>query len=55
MLIVGPVPGKKYSEMTFPILAPDPAKSKDVNYLTIPNLPWWKPWTWTSISRWYKE
>ena len=36
IIIVGPVPGKKYSEMTFPILAPDPAKSKDVNYLTYP-------------------
>ena len=36
ILIVGPVPGKKYSEMVFPILAPDPAKSKDVNYLTYP-------------------
>ena len=35
-IIVGPVPGKKYSEMTFPILAPDPTKSKDVNYLTYP-------------------
>ena len=36
IIIVGPVPGKKYSEMVFPILAPDPAKSKDVNYLTYP-------------------
>jgi apocytochrome f len=36
ILIVGPVPGKKYSEMTFPILAPDPAKDKDVNFLTYP-------------------
>ena len=36
IIIVGPVPGKKYSEMTFPILAPDPTKSKDVNYLTYP-------------------
>ena len=36
ILIVGPVPGKKYSEMVFPILAPDPSKSKDVNYLTYP-------------------
>jgi len=36
ILIVGPVPGKKYSEMTFPILAPDPATNKDVNYLTYP-------------------
>ena len=36
IIIVGPVPGKKYSEMVFPILSPDPAKSKDVNYLTYP-------------------
>ena len=36
MLIVGPVPGKKYSDMTFPILAPDPSTNKDVNYLTYP-------------------
>ena len=36
MLIVGPVPGKKYSEMTFPLLSPDPATNKDVNYLTYP-------------------
>ena len=34
IIIVGPVPGKKYSEMTFPILATDQTKSKDVNYLT---------------------
>jgi len=26
IIIVGPVPGKKYSEMVFPILSPDPAK-----------------------------
>ena len=36
IIIVGPVPGKKYSEMTFPILSPDPAKNKDVNFLTYP-------------------
>ena len=36
ILIVGPVPGKKYSEMTFPLLSPDPATNKDVNYLTYP-------------------
>jgi len=36
IIIVGPVPGKKYSEMVFPILSPDPAKSKSVNYLTYP-------------------
>jgi len=36
ILIVGPVPGKKYSEMTFPILAPDPATNKNVGYLKYP-------------------
>lgn len=36
IIIVGPVPGKKYSEMVFPILSPDPSTSKDVNYLTYP-------------------
>ena len=36
ILIVGPVPGKKYSEMTFPLLSPDPATNKKVNYLTYP-------------------
>jgi len=41
ILIVGPVPGKKYSEMTFPILSPDPGKtpvngSTPVTYLNYP-------------------
>jgi len=36
ILVVGPVPGKKYSEMVFPILAPDPAKNKSVSYLNYP-------------------
>merc|ERR1711869_2710 len=36
IIVVGPVPGKKYSEMTFPILAPDPAKTKQANYLKYP-------------------
>jgi len=36
ILVVGPVPGKKYSEMTFPILSPDPSKTKDVYYLKYP-------------------
>jgi apocytochrome f len=36
ILVVGPVPGKKYSEMVFPILAPDPAKNKSVSYLKYP-------------------
>jgi apocytochrome f len=36
IVVVGPVPGKKYSEMVFPILAPDPAKNKSVSYLKYP-------------------
>lgn len=36
ILIVGPVPGKKYSEMVVPILSPDPAKNKKVGYLKYP-------------------
>ena len=36
ILVVGPVPGKKYSEMVFPILSPDPAKNKSVAYLKYP-------------------
>ncbi|MCD7460979.1 hypothetical protein HAX54_044945 [Datura stramonium] len=31
-----PVPGKKYSEITFPILSPDPATKKDVHFLKYP-------------------
>jgi apocytochrome f len=36
ILIVGPVPGKKYSKMVVPILAPDPAKNKQVSFLKYP-------------------
>jgi len=36
MLVVGPVPGKEYSEMVFPVLSPDPKTNKDVNYLKYP-------------------
>jgi apocytochrome f len=36
ILVVGPVPGKTYSELTFPILAPDPATNKEVNFLKYP-------------------
>lgn len=36
ILVVGPVPGKKYSEMVFPILSPDPSKNKDVYFLKYP-------------------
>jgi apocytochrome f len=36
IIVVGPVPGKKYSEMVFPILSPDPTKNKEVHYLNYP-------------------
>ena len=36
ILIVGPVPGKKYSEMVFPILSPDPTTDSSVKYLNYP-------------------
>ena len=36
ILVVGPVPGKKYQEMVFPILSPNPAKNKNISYLKYP-------------------
>jgi len=36
ILVVGPVPGKKYSEMVIPVLSPDPTKDKNVSYLKYP-------------------
>lgn len=36
ILVVGPVPGKKYSEMIVPLLSPDPATNKNVSYLKYP-------------------
>ena len=36
ILVVGPVPGKKYSEMVVPLLSPDPAKDKNVSFLKYP-------------------
>lgn len=36
ILVIGPVAGKEYSEMVFPILSPDPAKNSDVSYLKYP-------------------
>nr|NP_777426.1 cytochrome f [Anthoceros angustus]Q85AR2.1 RecName: Full=Cytochrome f; Flags: Precursor [Anthoceros angustus]BAC55362.1 cytochrome f [Anthoceros angustus]BAC55458.1 cytochrome f [Anthoceros angustus] len=36
ILVVGPVPGKKYSEIIFPILAPNPATNKDAHFLKYP-------------------
>ncbi|KAB1202452.1 Apocytochrome f [Morella rubra] len=36
ILVIGPVPGQKYSEVTFPILSPDPATKRDVHFLKYP-------------------
>jgi apocytochrome f len=36
ILVVGPVPGKKYSDMVIPILSPDPATNKNVSFLKYP-------------------
>jgi apocytochrome f len=36
IIVVGPVPGKKYQEMIFPILSPDPAKDKGTFFLKYP-------------------
>ncbi|KAG6540542.1 hypothetical protein Mapa_018055 [Marchantia paleacea] len=36
ILVIGPVPGKKYSEMVFPILSPDPATNKEAHFLKYP-------------------
>jgi apocytochrome f len=33
ILVVGPIPGKKYQEMVFPILSPNPDTNKSVHYL----------------------
>jgi len=36
IVVVGPVPGKTYQELVFPILAPDPAVDNTINYLKYP-------------------
>jgi apocytochrome f len=36
ILVVGPILGDKHREITFPILAPDPAKSSEVKFLKYP-------------------
>jgi apocytochrome f len=36
ILVVGPVPGKKYREIVFPILSPDPLTNKEANFLKYP-------------------
>lgn len=36
ILVVGPVPGKQYSEMVVPLLSPDPAQDSTIHYLKYP-------------------
>ncbi|URD86916.1 hypothetical protein MUK42_26609, partial [Musa troglodytarum] len=36
IIVIGPVPGQKYSEIIFPILSPEPAMKKDVHFLKYP-------------------
>jgi apocytochrome f len=36
ILVIGPIPGKKYSEMVVPLLSPDPNTNKEVSYLKYP-------------------
>ena len=36
ILVVGPISGNKYQEITFPVLSPDPATNKSVNFLNYP-------------------
>jgi len=36
ILVVGPISGDKHQEITFPVIAPDPATNNNVNYLKYP-------------------
>nr|AND48479.1 apocytochrome f of cytochrome b6/f complex [Flatbergium sericeum] len=36
ILVVGPVPGKKYSEIVSPLLSPDPSANKEAHFLKYP-------------------
>lgn len=36
ILVIGPVPGQQYREMTFPILSPDPNTNKQAHFLKYP-------------------
>jgi apocytochrome f len=36
ILVVGPISGNKYQDIVFPILSPDPATNKNVNFLNYP-------------------
>jgi apocytochrome f len=36
ILVIGPVPGNKYSEIVFPIISPDPANNKQAHFFKYP-------------------
>ena len=36
IFVIGPIPGKRNQEISFPILSPDPATNKNVNFLKYP-------------------
>lgn len=36
ILVIGPIPGEKYQEITFPLLSPDPETDKSVSYIKYP-------------------
>nr|AND48319.1 apocytochrome f of cytochrome b6/f complex [Eosphagnum rigescens] len=36
ILVIGPIPGKKYSEIVFPLLSPDPSANKEAHFLKYP-------------------
>lgn len=36
ILVIGPLPAKQYTELTFPILSPSPEKDKSIHYLKYP-------------------
>ena len=36
ILVVGPISGNKYQDIVFPVLSPDPATNKNVNFLNYP-------------------
>nr|YP_008965043.1 cytochrome f [Agathis dammara]BAK86760.1 cytochrome f [Agathis dammara]BAO19727.1 cytochrome f [Agathis dammara]BCK52000.1 cytochrome f [Agathis dammara] len=36
IIVIGPIPGQKYSEVVFPILSPNPASNKEAHFLKYP-------------------
>ena len=41
ILVIGPLPGKKYQEIVFPILSPDPTTQKGAYFLKYSLSCWW--------------